>query len=166
MTGLYDEHPAASDENIIAPSIKYFFILLWFSLSSSEPLADLGGDNLGATGAAAVAGHDGATLDADRIGLGINDTLQDSETLVAEFLHLGGDGDAVVVVYLHPEVNIVVHHHDGEVALSGREAVAREESILAQVEVLHDDSVVDMTHLVNIIESNLYRCNMHWLLFF
>ena len=30
MTGLYDEHPAASNENTIAPSKKSFFILLCF----------------------------------------------------------------------------------------------------------------------------------------
>ena len=133
---------------------------------STEPLADLGGYHLGAAGAAAVASHDGAALDTDRIGLGVDDALHDGEALVAEFLHLGGDSDAVVVVYLHPEVNIVVHHHDGEVALSGREAVAGEESILAQVEVFHDDGVVDMPHLVDIIEANLNRCFMHRLLFF
>ena len=140
-------------EHTIAPRINDFLILLWFLLLSGEPLAHLWGDYFGATGAAAVAGHDGAALHADRIGLGVDDALHDGEALVAEFLHLGGDGDAVVVVYLRPEVNIVVHHHDGEVALSGREAVAAEEGVLAQVKVLHDDGVVDVPHLVDVVEA-------------
>lgn len=133
---------------------------------STEPLAYLWGYHLGATGAAAVAGHDGAALNADRIGLGVDDALHDGEALVAELLHLGGDSDAVVVAYLGLEVDVVVHHHHGEVTLGWRDAVGRKESILAQIEVFHDDGVVDMPHLVDIIEANLNRCFMHRLLFF
>lgn len=94
-------------------------IKLTKSFSSRQPLAHLGGYHLGARGAAAVAGHDGAALDTDRIGFGVDDALHDGEALVAEFLHFGGDSDAVVVVYLVTEVNVVVHHHDGEVTLGG-----------------------------------------------
>ena len=128
---------------------------------STEPLADLGGYHLGAAGAAAVASHDGAALDTDRIGLGVDDALHDGEALVAEFLDLGGDGDAVVVVYLRPEVDVIVHHHDGEVALGGRHPVRGEEGIFTKVEVLHDDGVVDVSHLVHVVEAYLYRCCMH-----
>ena len=40
--------------------------------------------------------------------------------------------------------------------------MATEKGILAQVKILHDDGIVDMTHLVHIIESNLYRCCVHF----
>lgn len=131
------------------------------SESAGEPLADFGGDDLGGGGAATVAGHDGAAFDAEGVGFGVHYTLEDGDAFVADFLDFRLDVDAVVVVNLGTEVDIIVDDHDGEVALGGREAMRGEEGILAEVEVLHDDGVVDMTHLVDVIKANLYVCDKH-----
>lgn len=128
---------------------------------SAEPLFHLVGDDLGAGGAAAVAGHHGAALHTHHPALAVDDALHDGEALVAQLLHLGGDVDAVVVMDLRLEVDVVVHHHHGEVALGRRHAVRGEELVLAQVEVLHDDGIVDVPHLVHIVESDLNICFMH-----
>ncbi len=133
---------------------------------SAEPLFHLVGDNLGAGGAAAVAGHDGAALDTDRASLAVHHTLQHGEALGAEALDRGLHLYLVVVMDLRPEVDIVVHHHHGEVALGGRHAMRGEELVLAQVEVLHDDGIVDVPHLVHVVESDLNICFMHKSLFF
>ena len=100
-------------------------------LSAHEPFAHLRRDDLRAGGAAAVAGHDGTALDTDGAVFGVDDTLHHGEALVAQLLDRGLDLDAVVVVDLRTEVDIVVHDHDGEVTLGGREAVAAEEGFLA-----------------------------------
>ena len=136
-----------------------------FHASAAQPLPHLIGDNLGAGGAAAVAGHHGAALDADGIGIGVDNTLHDGEALVADFLHFGGHLDTVVVTYLRPEVDLIVHHHDGEVALGWRNTMRGKEGILPQVEVLHDDGIVHVTHLVDVVEAYLYRCCVHVFLF-
>lgn len=128
---------------------------------SAEPLFHLVGDNLGAGGAAAVAGHDGAALDADRAVFAVHHALQHGEALGAEALDGGLHLYLVMVVYLRLEVDIVVHHHHGKVALGRRHAVRGEELVLAQVEVFHDDGVIDVPHLVHIVESDLNICFMH-----
>ncbi len=48
-----------------------------------------------------------------------------------------------------------MHNHDGEVALLGWDACSGEESRLAEVEVFHYNCIVDVSHLVNIVETNL-----------
>lgn len=135
--------------------------IVCFGPSPQQPLPHLRRDNLRAAGAAAVAGHDGAALHTHHAALAVDDALHDGEALVAQLLHLGGDVDAVVVMDLRLEVDIVVHHHHGEVALGGRHAVRGEELVLAQVEVLHDDGVIDVPHLVHVVESDLNICFMH-----
>lgn len=132
----------------------------------TKPSFHLVGDNLGAGGATAVASHDGAALYTDHAVLTVHHALQHGEALGAEALDGGLHLYLVVVVYLRPEVHVVVHHHHGEVALGRRQAMPREEGILAQVEVLHDDGIIHVTHLVHIVESYLNRCCMHGLLFF
>ena len=135
-------------------------------ISPHQPLPHLRRDNLRTAGASAVAGHDGAALDTDDVGLGIDYSLHHGQALVAQFLNLGLHVDGVVIMDLRLEVDVIVHHHNGEVALGGRQTMAREEGILSQVEVLHDDGVIDVPHLVHIVETNLNICFMHKSLFF
>ena len=86
----------------------------------------------------------------------VHNSLEHSDALGAEAFGLGGDVDTVVEVDLAFEVDIVVDYHHGEVALLGRQAAFGEEGLLAEVEVFHDDGVVDVAHLVHIVESDLY----------
>ena len=86
----------------------------------TKPSFHLVGDDLGAGGAAAVAGHDGAALDTHHTALAVHHALQHRETLGAETLDGGLHLYLVVVMDLRLEVDIIVHHHDGEVALGGR----------------------------------------------
>ena len=69
--------------------------------------------------------------------------------------------DVVVEKDLPLEVYFHTHHHNGEIALFGREAYRRKILRLTQIKEFHDDSVVDMPHLVDIIEAQLYMCLMH-----
>ena len=55
----------------------------------TKPSFHLVGDDLGAGGAAAVAGHDGAALDTYGAALAIHHTLQHGEALGAEALNGG-----------------------------------------------------------------------------
>ena len=128
---------------------------------STEPLPHLGGNHFGAGGAAAVAGHDGAALHTDDVSLSIDHSLHHRQAFVAEFLNFGLHMDAVVIMYLCTEVDIVVDYHNGEVALLWRQAAFGEEGLLAEVEVFHDDGVVDVPHLVHVVEAYLYRCCVH-----
>lgn len=72
-----------------------------------------------------------------------------------------GYGNFVVVADLGGEVNFEMHYHDCEVSLLRRYASSGEESRLAEVEVLHYDGVVDVSHLVNVVEANLDRKGVH-----
>ena len=96
------------------------FVVSHVSSLSAKPLFHLVGDDLGTIGGATVAGHDGATLDADGAILAVHHTLQHCETLGAETLDGGLHLYLVVVMDLRLEVDVIVHHHDGEVALGGR----------------------------------------------
>ena len=55
----------------------------------TQPLPHLVGDDLGAGGASAVAGHDGAALDTEGVALSIHHALQHGEALGAETLDGG-----------------------------------------------------------------------------
>ena len=86
----------------------------------TKPSFHLVGDDLGAGGAAAVAGHDGAALDTYGAALAVQHALQHGEALGAEALDGGLHLYLVVVMDLRLEVDVVVHHHHSEVALGGR----------------------------------------------
>ena len=91
----------------------------------------------------------------------VHNALEHSDALGAEAFGLGGDVDTVVEVDLAFEVDVVVDYHHGEVALFGRQAAFGEEGLLAEVEVFHDDCVVDVAHLVDVIKSYLNISSLH-----
>ena len=64
---------------------------------------------------------------------------------------------------LGTEVDLIVYDHNGKVVLCRDEPARREERFFAEVKVFHDDSIVNMAHLVNIIETNLYGERKHGL---
>ena len=62
---------------------------------------------------------------------------------------------------LAQEINLVVDYHNREIALVGGDAMRREEGVLSQVEVFHNDSVVDVSHTIHIVETQLDRQSVH-----
>lgn len=137
------------------------FVVSHVSSLSAEPLLHFVGDDGGGARGAAVAGQNGVAFGTDVAVVAVHNSLEHSDALGAEAFGLGGDVDAVVEVDLPLEVDIVVDYHNGEVALLGRQAAFGEEGLLAEVEVFHNDSVVDVAHLVHVVESNLDVCNKH-----
>lgn len=113
------------------------------------------GDGGRRLGAATVAGHDvaagGSRFAVDEYLLG------ELETLVAPTGHLGGNDGIVVETYLAVEIDVEMDYHDAEIAFFGYagHACGCKILILSEVEIFHDAGVVDVAHLVDIVESDL-----------
>lgn len=111
------------------------------------------GDGGAGGGGAAVARHDRATGGTDLFAT--EDMLREFEALVANMGDLRLDYEVVAEMHLPMEVDIEMDDDDGEVALLGREPDGGEEGLFAKVEIFHEDGIVDVTHLVDIVETDL-----------
>lgn len=126
--------------------------LLSFVLTNS--LFYLFGDDGGGVGTAAVAGENGVAHNA-ALAVGMN-FLMKCKTLVSKFFQPCAHLHLVVEEHLAGEVDVVVDYEHGEVALGGDGDTYRLEIVgLAEVEEFHDDGVVDMALLVNVVVAYL-----------
>jgi len=138
---------------------SHFYSLLVFSfyllvfLITVNTLFYCIGDNSTAICGSAVAGHHGF---ASGTGFprGFIDYLLDyPKAFVAETVHISGDMNLVVVVNLGVEVDLHMNNHHGKLACFRRKTYGGEKVCLSKVEEFHDNSVVHMTHLVDVVES-------------
>lgn len=112
-------------------------------------------------GGTLVARHHGFAGGAGHSSFLIDYLLGHFQTFVAEAADVRRYGDLVVIEDLVVEVHFKMHHHYGEIVLLGRNAHGGEVVRLAEVEIFHDDGVVDVAHLVNIVEAYLYGSGKH-----
>ena len=127
------------------------------SPAEEQLLERFGYDGTGTRGAA-EAGHDGVAGGTD-CAVGLDHLLDDVQALGAETVDAGLYGYGIVEEDLMGEVDVDMDDDDGEIARRGREAGLAEEGGLAKVEIFHDDGIVDMTHLVDVVETDLqWQC--------
>ena len=106
----------------------------------------------------AIPRHDGSALGADFLGSRRIDAhyfLRHFQAFVTNTGNLGTDLQFVTKKHLLEEINIKMDYHNGKIALFGRQAYRREECLFPKVKILHQDGIVDVPHLVYIIESDL-----------
>jgi len=107
--------------------------------------------------ATVVSRHHRAAYGAVNAGVLVDDVLLYGDAFVSDAFHSGGDRDVVVIAYLGGEIDLEMDNHHREVALLGRYSCFGEKLRFAQVEILHDDGVVHMPHLIDVVESYLNR---------
>ena len=104
-----------------------------------------------------IARHHGVAGGAGFACIEVDNLLGYLKTLVAPVCDLRCYSDTVVVMYLRVEIDVEMHYHNAEISLFWSHRYAGVGKIMgfAKVEELHDYSIVDMTHHVDIIKTDL-----------
>lgn len=124
---------------------------------TDNALFDILRDDSASGSATRIARHDGSAGCIRQARIGVDYLLGHLKALVAPMRHTGCDSNVVVPTNLTLEIDFKVDYHHTEIALLWRDGYTRIGKIMgfSKVEEFHDDSVIDMAHHVDIIETEL-----------